>query len=71
MDVDETVSARKLLVTGSVPGGLDPYAPESIEVPDPEGYPILAMAIAAVGDRWGGRLGDVAIDSTCECREHA
>lgn len=69
MDADEMESARKLLEMGSVPGGLGPYAFEAIEIPEPEGLSVLAMAIPAVGDKWGGRLREVAIDSTCKCLE--
>lgn len=45
--------------------GSSPFKFERIPIDAPEGYEVFAFALSDILGQWGGRIREIAIDSTC------
>lgn len=48
--------------------GTSPYEFDRVRIDAPEGYKTFAFVLPGVMANWGGRLREMAIDSTCKRR---
>ena len=64
-DEDQLKSAKILLQEGSTKGQLGRYALKSIVLPSEDGFTAIGWSLPDVMQQWGGRIREVAMDSTC------
>ncbi len=66
-DSNELKSARILLeeACAAGQGGESLYGVEPIELPELDGFTAVAFALPEIIRQWGGRIRELALDSTC------
>ena len=68
LDVDEVLSAEKLLDEAHESDHFGKYRFDRIELDVPDGFSAIAFSIPEMLARWGTRIREIAIDSACEYR---
>lgn len=63
-DADEVVSA-KILIDEAAKDPSSLYTVESIPLHEEEGFTAIAFALPEMILQWGGRIREIALDSTC------
>lgn len=66
LNVDELKSAIALLEKGREAGGLGTHSTMIITLPAVEGCVALAWSLPDILMKWGGRIREIAMDSTCK-----
>lgn len=69
LDSNELKSAEALLEKGKTSGGLGMHTAMPILLPAVEGCVALAWSLPDILTKWGGRIREIAMDSTCKCQK--